>query len=230
MKKGFQRPIYLPFFEDECFDYNNYESMIKAHSKTNLRSYRSNQILSTQRDTTYATHKSDTKQIEVHLLNKNSKKNNMSTDQKFSLKTSDRSKKKPRVSRPRSAKSGKSNRSHQKSRDYRANGRDQTQDAHHEREWQQMGSPNQSVNYGIKKRQMSNNAQQKRSLNRSKSIRASKLNQFRGVEKFKRSKSKEFFNASSVDGRMPHQQRRNHVKAMRSTNNIHNKLNNYDSK
>lgn len=134
IKKGFQRPIYLPFFEDECFDYNNYESMIKAHSKTNLRSYRSNNILSTQRDTTYATHKSDTKPIDVHLLNKNVKKNNMSTDQKFSMKTSDRSKKKPRVSRPRSAKSGKSNRS-QKSRDYNARGRDQTQDAHHERDW-----------------------------------------------------------------------------------------------
>ena len=28
MKKGFQKPTYLPFFEDECFDYGHYQSMI----------------------------------------------------------------------------------------------------------------------------------------------------------------------------------------------------------
>jgi hypothetical protein len=28
MKKGFQKPTYLPFFEDECFDYDHYQSMI----------------------------------------------------------------------------------------------------------------------------------------------------------------------------------------------------------
>ena len=68
MKKGFQKPTYLPFFEDECFDYHQYQSMIKANSKTNLKSYRSNNMLSTQRETTYATHKSDTKTLDVNLL------------------------------------------------------------------------------------------------------------------------------------------------------------------
>ena len=61
INKGFQRPLYLPFFEDECFDYNTYQSLLKAHSKTNLKSQRSVNVLSTQRETTYATQKSDTK-------------------------------------------------------------------------------------------------------------------------------------------------------------------------
>ena len=67
MKKGFQKPAFLPFFEDECFDYLHYQSMMKANSKTNLKSYRSNVMLSTQRET-HATHKSDTKTLDVNLL------------------------------------------------------------------------------------------------------------------------------------------------------------------
>lgn len=42
--------------------------MIQANSQTNLKSYRSNNMLSTQRETTYATHKSDTKILDVNLF------------------------------------------------------------------------------------------------------------------------------------------------------------------
>ena len=69
MKQGFHKPTYLPFFEDECFDYHRYQqSLVKASSKTHLKSYRSHNMLSTQRETAYATHKSDTKTLDVHLL------------------------------------------------------------------------------------------------------------------------------------------------------------------
>lgn len=145
----------------------------------------------------------------------------MSTGQKTSVKTSGRSRYQKKYSRPRSAKSGKSSRSH-KSREGNVRGGGNTQE--YAKAFHGVGI-NESFN-GSRKRQSSKN-NQKKSLNRSKSSRASKLKQFK-VERFRRSKSKEFIKQNSADGRLPAQ--RNNQGKQKRLGNQNNQLNNYDSK
>jgi hypothetical protein len=83
-------------------------------------------MLSTQRETAYATHQSDGKTLDVNLLKQNNHKA-MWTGQKNSVKTSGRSRYPKKHSRPRSAKSGKSSRSH-KSREGNVRGGGHTQE------------------------------------------------------------------------------------------------------
>lgn len=92
----------------------------------------------------------------------------MWTGQKNSVKTSGRSRYQQKYSRPRSAKSGKSSRSH-KSREGNVRGGGNTQE--YPKAYHGVGI-NESFNNGSRKRSKNN---QKKSLNRSKSSRASKL-------------------------------------------------------
>lgn len=143
----------------------------------------------------------------------------MWTGHKNSAKTSGRSRYQKKYSRPRSAKSGKSSRSH-KSREGNVRGAGNTQECS-----KVYGvGPNESFHNGSRKR--SKNIQ-KKSLNRSKSSRASKLKQF-NVERFGRSKSREFINQNSADGGLPGQ--RNKLAKPKRFGNPANQLNNYDSR